>query len=222
MRRLIIALAAGMLALSTPALADETSTAVSAAAGAAVGSVASQMIDINGQKLDCNALDIRSMSSDDISKIKSACDTLVKSPTTSSIVPSVTPEAVREWGSLAKEFGSAIGATAKELGIAVNEFLNSPAGILLTLYLFWSKLGGVMIGVPFLITVWYAYFKLNDRYRRTPSKMEVRPSLFGLRNKEVVTEYTYNTEKDTVFWAQALSGVAVIVGSVFVIAIIIL
>lgn len=224
---ILISALAALVSFSTPVLAQDSQTrsnletAGSAAAGAAAGAIVAKVVNVGGNSVNCDAIPVQNLSTEDFQHIKDACAALNKStpaPTESVI----TPDKVREWGSIAKEFGSAIGATAKELGVQVNDFLRTPAGVLLTLYLFWSKLGGVLIGVPLLIAIWIAYYRLNDRFRRTPTAMEVRPTFFGMFNREVVTAYEYNKEKDTVFWAQAISGVAVIVGSVFIVGLIIL
>ena len=199
----IIAALAAMMAFATPALADDTSTAVSAAAGAAAGTVVQQLVKIGNSNVDCNAIPVQDLSTQDFQSIRDACAALNKQPEGKSF--EMTPDDVKEWGSLAKEFGSAIGATAKELGIAVNDFLSTPAGILITVYLFWSKLGGIIIGVPFVITIWFAFFKVWNTFRRTPKTFEHRPVLFGLYNKKYITEYTYR-EPDEIWWSGALGG----------------
>lgn len=203
MRLIIGALVAGLMAISTPAMADELTTGASAAVGAAVGSVASQLIKVGNSTVDCNAIPVKDLSSQDFANIKSACEALNKQPEGSAF--SMSPDDVKEWGSLAKEFGSAIGATARELGIAVNDFLATPAGILITVYLFWSKLGGIIIGIPFVITIWFAFFKIWNTFRRTPKAVEHKPVLFGLYNKKYITEYDYR-DSDEVWWAGAIGG----------------
>lgn len=212
----IFAIMALALAAS-PAYAEVD--AASAAAGAAAGAVATTLIQgPNGSQLDCNALDISNMSDTDIINVRRACDSVKKAAPVSD---SVKPDDVREWAGLAKEFGSAVGQTAKELGIAVNDFLMTPAGILITIYLFWSKLGGIIIGVPFLIGIWYAYYRVCDMYRRTPLETEVRPALFGLINKTVVTKYRYATQDEWI-WFPIVGAIVVIAISATVICTIIL
>ena len=200
----IFAIMALTLAAS-PAYAEVD--AASAAAGAAAGAVATTLIQgPNGSQLDCNALDISNMSDTDIINVRRACDSVKKAAPVSD---SVKPDDVREWAGLAKEFGSAVGQTAKELGIAVNDFLMTPAGILITIYLFWSKLGGIIIGVPFVVTIWFAFFKVWNTFRRTPVAFEHKPVLFGLFNKKYVTEYQYRSS-DEIWWSGALGGLVTI------------
>lgn len=212
----IFAIMALALAAS-PAYAEVD--AASAAAGAAAGAVATTLIQgPNGSQLDCNALDISNMSDTDIINVRRACDSVKKAAPVSD---SVKPDDVREWAGLAKEFGSAVGQTAKELGIAVNDFLMTPAGILITIYLFWSKLGGIIIGVPFVITVWYAFFKIWNTFRRTPTEFEHKPVLFGLFNKKYITSYSYRSGEE-IFWSGALGGLITIAISAMIICTIIL
>lgn len=215
----IMAALAAMMAFATPALADDTSTAVSAAAGAAAGTVVQQLVKVGGATVDCNAIPVKDLSSQDFANIQSACEALNKEPEGKSF--EMTPNDVREWGSLAKEFGTAVGATAKELGIAVNDFLATPAGILITVYLFWSKLGGIIIGIPFVITIWFAFFKVWNTFRRTPEAFEYKPVLFGLFNKKYVTSYDYRSAEE-IWWSGALGGLATIGISALVICTIIL
>lgn len=215
----IMAALAFAVAFATPALADDTSTAVSAAAGAAAGTVVQQLVKVGGASVDCNAIPVKDLSQTDFSNIQQACAALNKEPEGRSF--EMTPDDVKEWGSLAKEFGSAVGSTAKELGIAVNEFLATPAGILITVYLFWSKLGGIIIGIPFVVCIWFAFFKVWNTFRRTPEAFEYKPVLFGLYNKKYVTSYDYRSAEET-WWSGAIGGLVTIGISALVICSIIL
>ena len=221
MRKLMIMAAAmASLMMAPAAMADDTTTAAAAAGGAAVGTVVQQLVKVGGNSVDCNAIPVKDLSQTDFQNIQSACAALNKEPAKSGAFE-MTPDDVKEWGSLAKEFGSAIGATAKELGVAVNDFLRTPAGILITVYLFWSKLGGIIIGIPFVMCIWFAFFKVWNTFRRTPTAFEYKPVLFGLFNKKYITSYNYR-DADEVWWSGALGGLATIGISAIVICTIIL
>lgn len=103
----------------------------------------------------------------------------------------LTPDAVREWGSLGKEFSTAVVETAKELGVAANEFLYTPVGIMIAFYFMWDMIGGIIIGIPLLIFIWWLYFKLG-RYCSVNSisrEYEYIPYLWGaLKLKRKVKE----------------------------------
>ena len=79
-------------------------------------------------------------------------------------VPQITRDDVSEWAKISQEFAKALGIAAKEVGSSVNEFLATPAGILLAATLVWMVLGKSIlgIGVGFLLT--YATIKLNRRF----------------------------------------------------------
>lgn len=187
---IIVAIAAMM---SVPAHAEVDTP--SAVAGAAVGAVATTLVKgPNGTTLDCGALDISKMSDQDIINVRKACDS-VKAQTPEA---TLKPEDVREWANLAQDFGTAVGSTARELGIAVNDFLMTPAGILLTVYLFWSKLGGIFIGIPFIILIWTVYLRFISNYKKTPTKFEVRPVLYGLFNKKYAIEFQTESNESVV------------------------
>lgn len=93
----------------------------------------------------------------------------------------ITPDDVREWGSLGKEFSSAVVDTAKELGVAVNEFLYTPVGFLIAFYFMWDMIGGIIIGIPLLIFIWWMYFKVCNIFTKPKSYIEYEtvPYLWG-------------------------------------------
>lgn len=221
--RIFYGLAALALATtSMPAYAQDSSNSQTGAAvaGAVAGAVVDHVITTQtGQKIDCKNIDITNLSQTDVQNIQNACAALA--PKQDTVAASVTPEKVEQWASLAKEFGSAMGATAHELGVQVNDFLRTPAGVLLTLYLFWHKLGGVLVGIPFVIAVWMAYYKIWDRMRRTPIETETRPVLFGLFNKNVITKYKYEQDSDTTAFA-VVGGLVVTVITAIILAVFIL
>lgn len=156
--------------------------------------------------LDCSNIDIRGKSSSEIYTIQQACDSITNVVEKKTI----TPTEVKEWASLAKDFGTAIGASAKEVGMAVNEFMVTPAGILLTLYLFWSKIGGVILGIPLLIALWFLYFKVISYYRNQPVEYGTKPMFWGLWTKTYVTKYNTNREHGEVLSAMCLLGLVCI------------
>lgn len=188
----IVALAAMM---TIPVTAQAQVDAPSAVAGAAVGAVATTLVEgPNGSTLDCNALDISKLTDQDIINVRRACDSVREQ----TVDETIKPEDVREWATLAQDFGTAVGSAARELGIAVNEFLVTPAGVLLTVYLFWSKLGGIFIGIPFIILIWTVYLRFMSNYKKTPTKFEVRPVLWGMFNRKYAVEFQTESNSDVV------------------------
>jgi len=72
----------------------------------------------------------------------------------SSILPK-NPEEIREWGRLGKDIGQAIGATAKELSIQVNDFIKTPAGVLTVGIILWKVVGNELFDIVFGIPIWF-------------------------------------------------------------------
>lgn len=80
-----------------------------------------------------------------------------------SVLPEVTPEKAAEWSDAAKGFAEAIGIAARELGIATNDFLMSPAGVLLAAILLFNYAGGAIVGFPFTIFTVLLMFWFTSR-----------------------------------------------------------
>lgn len=77
-----------------------------------------------------------------------------------------TGDVIREYaayGMYAKQIAEAVGILADELGMAVNEFLHTDAGMLVAALLIWKIAGaqllGFMIGVPLIIAIWILVIK---------------------------------------------------------------
>lgn len=106
-------------------------------------------------------------------------------------------EEVNEWAGIAKGFAQAIGVLAKELGVAVNDFLRSPAGILLAAILLVKHAGGVFIGVPFVIFSVLVFAYVVRRVTTGKVTYENVPLLWGMltmRRKASVERLELNGE----------------------------
>ena len=69
----------------------------------------------------------------------------------------VQPEQVDEWVDLGVKVGKMLGGTAKELGIAANEFATSPLGIITMGLIIWNYAGSDLYGF-ILGTLWFIIF----------------------------------------------------------------
>jgi hypothetical protein len=65
-------------------------------------------------------------------------------------------EAVREWVDIGTAIGSGLAASAKELGVAVNDFATSPVGIFTMVLIAWHYVGGELVSIVFGF-VWLAF-----------------------------------------------------------------
>lgn len=109
-------------------------------------------------------------------------------------VPTLTVDNAKEWTEIAEGFAKAAGTAARELGVATNDFLNSPAGFLLAAVLVFNYGGGlILIGIPFMIL---SFFAIQYAWRTAYTKefeYEAVPVLWGFwtirRSKRIYREY---------------------------------
>ena len=128
-----------------------------------------------------------------------------------------TPETAMKWAEASKGFAQALGIAAKELNIAANDFLDSPAGILLASVLVWNYAGDSVMGVFgifvalgltfFLLPFWWY---VNRRIQLKEVDYEYIPVLWGAFQRRRVKSATWRWDSDeqmmTVF-----SGLATLV-----------
>ena len=180
MKKFVIAIAA-MFAAVSPAMAQSQPAEV--AGPAAV---------IDPKTIDCQNIDISKYNSTQIESISSLCNQAAVQ------AEKVTPEDVREWASLGKEFSDAVIETARGLGVTANEFLTTPVGLLLALYFMWDIIGGILIGIPVLIGIWWLYFKVISVYVYKEAEYTYVPVLFGLFNRRKIVKHNIEKPADTV------------------------
>jgi hypothetical protein len=98
----------------------------------------------------------KGLSSDKVATILESCRTNASTPQI--VEKMANPETASKWSEAAKGFAQALGIAAKELGIAANDFLDSPAGYLLAALLLFNYAGGFIVGLPVtLITMFMVY-----------------------------------------------------------------
>lgn len=119
--------------------------------------------------------------------------------------------------------GSGIGAAARELGIAVNEFSQTTPGRVAMLILVWKYMGdailGVMVGIPVLVLGMWVGWKMVHRGRQRNYTREYVyvPVLWGLFNRRKLAKEVYNrnsesSESDD--WMQTIGYVCMIMSVV--------
>lgn len=92
------------------------------------------------------------------------------------------PEAkeVSEWSQALGGFADGIVTVANGLGIAVNDFMKSPAGVLLALILLLNYAGGVIIGVPFVMFTILVFAYMFRRVTIDSISYENVPMFWGM------------------------------------------
>lgn len=178
MKKFVIAIAA-MFAVVSPAIAQSQPAEIA-------GPAAAQRSNI-----DCNKIDITKYTAEELGRVQSLCNT------TAAAAEQVTPEDVREWASLGKEFSDAVIETARGLGVTANEFLTTPVGLLLALYFMWDIIGGILVGIPLLVAIWVLYFKVVSVYVYKEAEYTYTPVLFGLFNRKKIVKYNIEKPSDT-------------------------
>lgn len=94
-----------------------------------------------------------------------ACSTVAVAANTP---PAPDPSTATQWATdmatVAESFARAIGIAARELGVAVNDFLKTPAGVLTAVVILWKVIGSdlltVLTCVPIMAIFTIAYFKI--------------------------------------------------------------
>lgn len=83
--------------------------------------------------------------------IKIVADKANNAQNPNSMVPS--PEKVGQWLDLGPKIGQMIGGAAKEVGIAVNDFVKTPVGQLTMLLIIWKLIGASLVHILGAFTV---------------------------------------------------------------------
>lgn len=174
MKKIFAAAALLLSLMGTPALAQDQST----------------------KTIDCANVDITKLDDRQIATTREACKTTAVQEVQAAAA-TVTPEKVREWGSLGRDFGQAITETAKGLGVAVNEFLFTPVGFLIALYFMWDLIGGILIGIPLLFCIWWLYVFICKKVCTSDVEYTYVPVLWGLFSiKRIKSESSTVSDSD--------------------------
>lgn len=121
-----------------------------------------------------------------VSKLRIACEQAKieqnanRNVSGDSITKGLTPEKISAIGSVAQEIAKALGSAAKELGVAVNDFLLTPAGILVVLGIFWKlflvqTMGLIGVVIVLITARWWLVRILVEGFVPTE-----KPRFFGL------------------------------------------
>ena len=168
----------------------------------------------------CNIPDQRGVPDDAMAQLRVQCEqALANATSVSGVATNLTnPDTIGAWGNVAKQWAEALGIAAKELGIAVDKFLDTDAGKLTAIIIIWKVLGesiaGIVIGVPLLIAV--LVIGITTARRAKIRTIEYSETEKNWRGKPRVNKVTYFAEDETVmYW---FAYVATILLSILVIA----
>lgn len=158
--------------------------------------------------VDCN-ISAPGLSASQLEQIEKACEatapltatqeTAVQVEQTAAKVDAVV-EKTNEWGPMAKDFAQAIGIAAKELGIAANDFLDSPAGFLTAVLIVWkvagAEIAGMLICTALIIFVCWLAKKNSASILVKEVSYESVPVLWGLYTYRRPARIQYEENKE--------------------------
>lgn len=111
-----------------------------------------------------------------------------------------TRKEVSEWADMLS--GIVVG-TAQKVGFAVNEFVRTPVGLVVTGVIVYKAIGKDMIKLFFAGAMWIVtcivsamFFRHRPRLVRTSVVYENTPALFGLWNRRVLKSYDIREDGD--------------------------
>lgn len=103
------------------------------------------------------------------------------------VTETINPTNVSSWGDAIGNIGTQIGRAASAAGMAVNEFIATPAGFLITFGVIWAVFGTQFLGL-FLVLLNFYLFSQGAKFLRRNGVQEitVKKSIFG----QLVSERT--------------------------------
>ena len=127
--------------------------------------------------------------------------------------PILDVKKVDEYVALGERIGKMMGGAAKELGIAVNQFVETPVGKWTMAMIIWKYMGSAIVhvfGGVLVLVVGFTYIGVLMR-RRRPLAVEYRPELFlGILNRRLKVSREQMDDSD--IWFFTICG-AVVVGA---------
>ena len=126
--------------------------------------------------------------------------------------PLVTPEKITSWATVATGLASAVGSAAKEIGISVNEFIKTPAGIIILVGILFKAFGSDIAKIGVLIFLTFSVYFIN-RHLWTAEFEPVKKKFAFIEwesRRRVFYTWKQMDEKATV-WSWILTAVYLVV-----------
>ena len=129
------------------------------------------------------------------------------------IVGNITPEKLDQFAQTGANIGKGLAAAAKEIGVAVNEFVETPVGILTVGLIVWHVIGDDIKGILGGILVWVIGFSAIRfvSNRAYPIRYEYdmqKTNMFG--NYVVKNKYRDDFSPEMTAFTMIASGVVVV------------
>ena len=121
---------------------------------------------------------------------------------------------IGKWGELGVGVGRAAVGAAKEIGVAANEFVQTPLGMVTMAVVVYKVIGqdviGFVVGLGILITFMTIAIAFAFFVKKGAVTYEYKPALLGLYNKKYVVSYKPNS--DDTFGYMVVAAVCAFVG----------
>lgn len=175
--------------------------------------VMSLFMAISFAHADISVPNVSQMSKEQVEMLKKQIEIQEAAPEQS------TTQKVSEWASIGKNVGEGLVATAKELGVAANDFAKTDLGKLTIIILLWHFFGKSLVILafciiyPVFIPFIMRYFKdaiIGYQYR------EVKKNLFGKEYVKTVKDYN-NSSSEGVFCLFVIFAVLVLIEILFIV-----
>lgn len=134
-----------------------------------------------------------------------------------------TPERISEYANIAGQVSQALVVAARELGVAANDFMQTPAGLLVVFVILFKVLGDTLLAIAGAVLVHYMAGKLlRHLWYKQGEPMEVTRSFLWWsrtsRERELIRVTYRDQEEFAVFWSLAI--VATCAASVFLVVLV--
>ena len=123
----------------------------------------------------------------------------------------ISAEKVNQWGDISKKFAEALGIAAREIGISVNQFIVTPAGIITIALIVWAVFGKSMLILGSCFFVWFVIWAVCRTILFKKYETVEREFLWWKWKTEVRRNETYdNLSESAIAWMliSAVVGVA--------------
>lgn len=175
--------------------------------------VMSLFMAISFAHADISVPNVSQMSKEQVEMLKKQIEIKEAAPEQS------TTQKVSEWANIGKNVGEGLVATAKELGVAANDFAKTDLGKLTIIILLWHFFGKSLVILafcviyPIFIPFIMRYFKdiiVGYNYR------EIKKNLFGKEYVKTVKDYN-DIGADGVFGLFVIFAILVLIEIVFIV-----
>lgn len=130
--------------------------------------------------------------------------------------PLITPEKLTTWATVAEGFTRAVGAAAKEIGVSVNDFIKTPAGMITMAFIIIKAFGAGFMKILVMLFLTLVTYYVN-RHLWTESTIEVPKQFWGVKwSKTKRVYYTMKEVHDLSGWISVIGTLAYLVASTII------